>query len=73
MAITIEATYENGVLLPAQPLPLQEHERVRNTIEPASNWVEATSGICGWHGSAEEAELLDSDPELDYPPAAEEP
>ncbi len=29
MTITIEATYENGVLKPSQPLPLNEHEKVR--------------------------------------------
>jgi predicted DNA-binding antitoxin AbrB/MazE fold protein len=33
--LTIEAVYENGVLKPAQPLPLQEHEKVRTTVEPA--------------------------------------
>ncbi|MGI8980178.1 MAG: antitoxin family protein [Pirellulaceae bacterium] len=34
MTITIDATYEGGVLVPAQPLPLHEHERVRVTVEP---------------------------------------
>ncbi len=34
MSITIDATYEGGVLVPAQPLPLGEHERVRVTVEP---------------------------------------
>jgi predicted DNA-binding antitoxin AbrB/MazE fold protein len=33
MAITIEATYENGVLVPIQRLELAEHERVRLTVE----------------------------------------
>ncbi len=33
MAITVEAVYENGVLKPLQPLPLQEHETVRLTVE----------------------------------------
>ena len=32
MTITIEATYENGVLKPAQPLPLKEHEKVEILI-----------------------------------------
>ena len=35
MTITIDATYENGVLKPAQPLPLAEHAQVRVTVEPA--------------------------------------
>jgi predicted DNA-binding antitoxin AbrB/MazE fold protein len=29
MTITIDATYEDGVLKPAQPLPLSECEKVR--------------------------------------------
>jgi len=33
MTITIEATYEGGVLVPAQPLALSEHEKVRVTVE----------------------------------------
>ena len=28
MTLTVEAVYENGVLKPAQPLPLKEHEKV---------------------------------------------
>lgn len=35
MALTVEAVYENGVLKPAEPLPLKEHEKVRVTVEPA--------------------------------------
>jgi predicted DNA-binding antitoxin AbrB/MazE fold protein len=33
MSITIDATYEDGVLKPAQPLPLAEHAQVRVTVE----------------------------------------
>jgi predicted DNA-binding antitoxin AbrB/MazE fold protein len=33
MTLTVEAIYENGVLKPAQPLPLQEHAKVRVTVE----------------------------------------
>ena len=29
MAQTVEATYENGVFVPARPPALAEHERVR--------------------------------------------
>jgi predicted DNA-binding antitoxin AbrB/MazE fold protein len=32
MTLTVEATYENGVLKPAQPLPLREFERVEVMI-----------------------------------------
>lgn len=43
--LIVEATYENGVLKPAQPLPLAENEQVRLTIESASNLVRATAGL----------------------------
>jgi predicted DNA-binding antitoxin AbrB/MazE fold protein len=33
MTITIDATYEDGVLKPSQPLPLREHETVWVTVE----------------------------------------
>jgi predicted DNA-binding antitoxin AbrB/MazE fold protein len=73
MAITVEATYEGGVLKPVFPLPLREHELVRLTIEPTQTWVERTAGIMGWKGSAEVADLFAMDPELDFPPPLEEP
>ena len=33
MLITVEATYESGVLKLRQPLPLDEHETVRVTVQ----------------------------------------
>jgi predicted DNA-binding antitoxin AbrB/MazE fold protein len=33
MSISFDATYEGGVLVPAQPLALSEHEKVRVTVE----------------------------------------
>ena len=73
MTLTVEAVYENGVLRPLQPLPLKEHDRVQITIESKTSWVDATYGIMGFKGSAEEADLFAMDPELDYPPPPEEP
>ena len=32
MAITVQAVYEHGVLKPAEPLPLLEHEQVEIVI-----------------------------------------
>ena len=32
-SIVVDATYEDGVLKPRQPLPLREHEMVRITVE----------------------------------------
>jgi predicted DNA-binding antitoxin AbrB/MazE fold protein len=40
MTITIDATYEDGVLKPAQPLPLAEHAQVRVTVEPGAAEVQ---------------------------------
>ncbi|MCU0242076.1 MAG: antitoxin family protein [Vicinamibacteria bacterium] len=35
MTVAVEAIYENGVLRPEKPLALEEHARVRVTIEDA--------------------------------------
>ena len=37
MELSIEATYEDGVLKPDKPLPLAEHERVRIVIRVATS------------------------------------
>lgn len=42
IALTVEATFENGVFVPVQRPALAEHERVRLTIEPVTV---ATSGL----------------------------
>ena len=66
MAIVVEATYENGVLKPAEPLPLGEHEkRFRVTIEPETSWVERTYGILGWTGDRADLRFLAEAVELD--------
>lgn len=53
MPIIVEATYEGGVLKPAWPLPLKEHEKVQITIDSAASWVQATAGLLGWTGDQE--------------------
>jgi predicted DNA-binding antitoxin AbrB/MazE fold protein len=50
MSITVEATYENGVLKPSQPLPLREHEKVQVTVESERSWAERTAGMLRWTG-----------------------
>jgi len=46
MSITIEAVYESGVLKPLSPLPdLEEHARVRLTVEAVSTAQEPASII----------------------------
>jgi predicted DNA-binding antitoxin AbrB/MazE fold protein len=65
MAITIEAVYENGVLKPAKPLPLQENEKVQVTVQRALSRVRQTDGLLGWTGSQEDADFVALSPELD--------
>ena len=63
MAITIEATYENGVLKPSQPLPLKEHQKVQVTVEPAQTWAERTAGLLSWTGDPEIVQRIAKEPE----------
>ncbi|MFI5461402.1 MAG: antitoxin family protein [Isosphaerales bacterium] len=65
MTLTIEAIYENGVLKPAQPLPLQEHAKVRITVQPSVSHVRRSAGLIGWTGSQEDADFVALSPELD--------
>jgi predicted DNA-binding antitoxin AbrB/MazE fold protein len=65
MAITIEAVYENGVLKPAQPLPLKEHDKVRITVELGDSPLLRAYGIMGFRGTAEEADYFALSPDLD--------
>jgi predicted DNA-binding antitoxin AbrB/MazE fold protein len=65
MTIIVEATYENGVLKPKQPLALKEHEEVRITVHSGSTWVERTAGIMCFTGSVEEADYFALAPDLD--------
>jgi predicted DNA-binding antitoxin AbrB/MazE fold protein len=64
MSITVEATYEDGVLKPKMPLPLEQHETVRITIETPVSRVRQTAGLMGWTGSAELASRFALDTEL---------
>jgi predicted DNA-binding antitoxin AbrB/MazE fold protein len=65
MAITVEAVYEHGVLKPAHPLPLKEHEKVQVTVKAATSRVRETAGLIGWTGSQEDADFVALSPELD--------
>ena len=66
MNITVDATYEDGVLKPSQPLPLNEHERVRITVDIGASRARQTAGLMGWTGSAELADRIALDPELAF-------
>jgi predicted DNA-binding antitoxin AbrB/MazE fold protein len=58
MVIVVEAIYENGVLRPAEPLPLGEQERVRVTVESQRSPTLQGYGIIGWKGTHEELEQI---------------
>jgi len=45
MSKNIEAVYEGGVLKPLSPLKLDEHQKVRITVEGGESAVRATSGM----------------------------
>ncbi len=64
MAITVEAIYENGTLKLAQPVPLQEQEKVRVTIEPHTTWAERTAGMLQWPGDFDDLRRIVEDDEF---------
>jgi predicted DNA-binding antitoxin AbrB/MazE fold protein len=65
MTFTIDAVYENGVLKPAQPLPLPEHAKVQITLKTVASRVRQTAGLIGWTGSQQDADFVALSPELD--------
>jgi predicted DNA-binding antitoxin AbrB/MazE fold protein len=73
MAITVEAVYEDGVLKPTHPLPLQEHEKVRIQIETVPEAVRRVRQSAGLIRCSDPAliEWAARDPELDYPSSEE--
>ncbi len=64
MAIIVEATYENGVLKPAEPLPLSEHQKVQITVHTGESRVSSTAGLVGWKGDAETVERVALEPDF---------
>ena len=64
MSLEIEATYENGVLKPDGPLPLEEKERVRVTVQQRGTAGELTYGLIGWTGDPEVVRRIALDPEF---------
>jgi predicted DNA-binding antitoxin AbrB/MazE fold protein len=64
MAITVEATYENGILRLVKPLPFKEHEKVSVTVRPGVSVARQTAGMIPWTGDAETLERIAKDPEF---------
>jgi predicted DNA-binding antitoxin AbrB/MazE fold protein len=63
MKIAIDATYENGVLKPDQPLALSEKERVRVIIHAGPSRASQSAGLIKWTGSIEDLDYLIESPE----------
>jgi predicted DNA-binding antitoxin AbrB/MazE fold protein len=61
MAITIEATYENGVLHPDKPLPFDEKQRIKLTIHGPVAVAKSGYGLIHWTGSLEDLDYLITD------------
>lgn len=64
MPIEFKAGYENGVLKPVKPLPLQEHQRVEETIQTGQSLARQTSGLVPWQSDADSLERIAADPEF---------
>jgi predicted DNA-binding antitoxin AbrB/MazE fold protein len=73
--LIVEAVYEKGVLKPARPLPLKEHEKVRviveatveasaQTADEAERAVRRSHGLLGWRGDVETLRRIAEDPEF---------
>ena len=62
--LEIQAVYEDGVLKPMQPLPLQEHQQVRLSIQVKTSRIRQSAGLIPWRGSDEELKRIAIDPEF---------
>jgi predicted DNA-binding antitoxin AbrB/MazE fold protein len=63
MSLEFEATYEDGVLKPSQPLPLREHERVVISVRPRASRIRRAAGLIRWTGDPEILKQIAEDPE----------
>jgi predicted DNA-binding antitoxin AbrB/MazE fold protein len=64
MTFQSEAVYENGVLRPAAPLPLDEHQKVELVIKTERSWTEQTAGILRWNGDPADLRRIAEDDEF---------
>ena len=50
MSIEVEAVYEDGMLKPDQPLPLENRQRVTVVVQEQLSVARRNYGIIGWTG-----------------------
>ena len=58
MPLEVNATYENGVLRPDGPLPLDEHVRLRISITLRTASIRESAGLVPFHGGKEALNYL---------------
>jgi predicted DNA-binding antitoxin AbrB/MazE fold protein len=64
MTLTVDATYENGMLKLAEPVPLKDHEKVKVTIQSGTSRTDLTAGMLRWTCDAEELRRVAEDDEF---------
>ena len=64
MTITVDATFENGVLRPDRPLALPDNARVRLVVQSDASAVDRTAGILPWKGDPAQLEQIALEPEF---------
>lgn len=63
MTIETQAVYENGALKLDHSLPLEEHQRVKISIETKMTVARRSYGIIGWTGDPEAVRSIALQPE----------
>lgn len=64
MTLHVEATYENGVLKFAEPLPLRDHQKVAVVIETETSRAEQSASLLRWTGELADLRRLAEDDEF---------
>ncbi len=64
MSLEIDATYENGVLKPDLPLPLNDRQRVKVTVHEGTSRIRRSYGMMGWTGDPEILRKIAEDDEF---------
>jgi predicted DNA-binding antitoxin AbrB/MazE fold protein len=64
MSLEVSATYENGVLKLDNPIPFEEHQRLKVTVREEMSVVDRTYGLLGWTGDPEILRKIAEDDEF---------
>ena len=64
MSFVVDAVYERGTRKLDKPLPLQENQRVKVTVQQQGTTAELTYGLIGWTGDPEVVRRIALDPEF---------